>query len=103
MAYMRWHPETAEMQTFISLETIPPGWLDHHPTDAAKRLVRDGNSPVVKTASVEPDEIPATRAEIIAQLRERNIAFRVTAKTPVLYAQLLSAVERETEDEGNTV
>lgn len=91
---MRWHPETDIPQIFEDESLVPPGWLGP-PNLRPKTPVEPAVAEVVDSY----DPLPLSRSEIIAALKERNIAFRVTAKTPILYALLMTAVERESPDE----
>lgn len=93
-----------EARIFTDSRDVPKDWLDHpmkfsnphYPHDAPvedNSSVTQPDGPVAEAADDAP--LPITRAEIIRHLKERNITFRFTAKTDVLYALLLSAIERE--------
>lgn len=67
---------------FEKAEDVPEGW-----EDAPQKVGADNSPPPEQKA-------PLKRAEIVAALKAREIAFESNEKTKALYDKLIEAIER---------
>lgn len=79
MSVMMWHPKTGERGVFADADTVPAGWLDHHP-DAAQPVAEE----------VSDDCL--SREEIVTALQEGGVEFSKNARTASLDKQLRTAL-----------
>lgn len=87
----RYGPD-GESRVFAREEDVPGGWYDH-----PNKVPKDGDVPP------KPEtQVPLTRAEIVAELKSRNVDFSRNAPTASLYKKL-TAVPAEPVNWGEPV
>lgn len=87
---MRWHPTTGESQVFHDGDTVPEGWLDHHPEDTRHAAVEKQPDPKAKTVTA----LPMTRDEIKAALDAGEVPYAKNAKDQTLYDLLVESLRK---------
>lgn len=79
---MRWHPVTGENEIFHTADDVPEGYLDYHPSN-----------PPEGAAKVVADDLPLSRAEIVAHLTDGGVKFKAKADTTTLYVLLATKLK----------
>ena len=78
-----------ENEVFTCEADVPKGWADT--PDAFKKS--EAAKPVEKAKPAEKQEIPLSRSQIIAALKQRKASFSIRATDAALYAQLVQLIE----------